>query len=116
MENSTGPSAFFPSVWGMGGQRISIDSEGIAGLGRQLTAIADYLEEKAAKANNEAVETFGFPSWTGTQAYEAAIGDYERRRKQACTQLRALARLAQDAGDWYVETEDLVDERNRGVL
>ncbi|WP_068265207.1 hypothetical protein [Janibacter limosus] len=101
----------------MGGQqRISIDSEGIEGLGRRLSTIADYLEEKAAKANNEAVETFGFPSWDGTNAYESAIGDYELRRKQVCKQLRELGRLAKDAGSWYVETEDLIDERNRGIL
>ncbi|HBO55261.1 hypothetical protein N5P18_00260 [Janibacter terrae] len=101
----------------MGGQeRISIDSEGIEGLGRQLKAIADFLEEKAAKANNEAVETFGFPSWYGTDAYEAAIGDFERERIRVGKQLRELARLARDAGSWYVLTEDLVDRRNQGIL
>lgn len=101
----------------MGGpQRISIDSEGIEGLGRQLGAIADFLEETAAKANDETVRTFGFPSWTGTDAYEGAIGDYERQRKRVCTQLRGLRDLAKDAGSWYVLTEDLIDERNRGIL
>ncbi|QBF46368.1 hypothetical protein [Janibacter limosus] len=100
----------------MGGQRISIDSAGIEGLGRQLSSIADYLEEKAAKANNDLVETFGFPSFEGTNAYEGAIGDYELERTRVCKQLRELARLAKDAGSWYVETEDLVDQRNRGIL
>ncbi|MFX4285099.1 hypothetical protein ACQBJO_06305 [Janibacter sp. G349] len=99
-----------------GQQRISIDSEGIDGLGRQLKAIADFLEEKAAKANNEAVETFGFPSWYGTDAYEGAIGDFERERIRVGKQLRELGRLAKDAGGWYVKTEDLLDRRHQGVL
>lgn len=99
-----------------GRQRISIDSDGIDNLGRQLKAIADFLEEKAAKANNEAVETFGFPSWYGTDAYEVAIGDYELQRIRVCKQLRQLGSLAKDAGSWYVLTEDLVGQRNRGNL
>lgn len=100
----------------MGGQqRISIDSAGIDGLGRRLRGIADFLEEKAAKANNEAVETFGFPSWYGTDAYEGAIGDYERERIRVDKQLRELGRLAKEAGGWYVHTEDLIDRRNQGV-
>ncbi|KRE38360.1 hypothetical protein ASG73_05260 [Janibacter sp. Soil728] len=85
-------------------------------MGRQLSSIADYLEEKAAKANNDLVETFGFPSWEGTNAYEEALGDYELERTRVCKQLRELARLAKDAGSWYVDTEDLVDQRNRGIL
>lgn len=100
----------------MGGQRISIDSQGIDSLGRQLKTIADYLEAKAAKANNEQVETFGFPSWYGTDAYEGAVGDFELARKRVCKQLRALGDLAKDAGGWYVETEDLIDRRNQGIL
>ena len=117
MDKSTGPTTFFSSVAGMGGQqRISIDSEGIEGLGRQLGAIDDYLEAKASTANDEVVRTFGFPSWHGTNAYEETIGDYERERIRVCRQLRELKRLAQDDGPWYVLTEDLIDERNRGIL
>lgn len=99
-----------------GQQQISIDSEGISALGRRLGDIANYLEDKARASNADGVETYGFPTWFGSDGYEKAVGDYELQRKQICRELRDLRDLAKDAGDVYVETERLIDSRNRGVL
>ena len=99
-----------------GEQRISIDSQGIEALGRRLGDIANYLEEKARVSNAEGVETYGFPTALGTDGYEAAVGDYELERKKVCRQLRDLRDLARGAGGVYVETEQLIERRQRGVL
>ena len=99
-----------------GDHRISIDSEGIAGLGARLGDIATYLEDKATLSNAEGVRTYGFPTAYGSDGYETALGDFERVRVAACKQLRDLRDLARGAGGCYVETEQLLDRRNRGIL
>ena len=96
------------------GMRIS--SEGIAGLGTELGNIADYLESRAAGTRDGTTETYGFVDQSAITAYDSVLGDYELVRKAMCTELRRLRDLARDAGACYLETEDVIDRRNRTLL
>lgn len=96
------------------GMRIS--SAGIAGLGNELGNIADYLEARAADTRDSTTETYGFVDQSAIGAYDSMLGDYELVRKAMCKELRRLRDLARDAGACYVETEDVIDQRNRTLL
>ena len=116
MENSTGSVPVFPNVPGMRVRdRITISSAGISGLGDRLGEIADYLEERAQHGRTSMVGTYGFITQEGSMAYDGVLGDYELARIALCTQLRRLRDLARAAGDCYVSTESLLDERHRGI-
>ncbi len=94
---------------------MRIDGEGIAGLGDRLGQIADYLEARAAETRSGA-GTHGFVDASAITAYDSVLGDYELARRDLCTRLRRLHDLARDAGACYVETEDVIDRRHRGLL
>lgn len=96
--------------------RITISSEGIAGLGDRLGEIADYLEERSGHATQSMVGTYGFITFEGSTAYDGVLGDYELARVRVCADLHRLAGLARRAGGCYLSTERLLDERHRGIL
>lgn len=96
------------------GMRIS--SEGVAGLGDRLGEIADYLQERAAGTRAESGDSYGFVGATAIGAYDSVLGDYELARRTICEDLRRLRDLAHDAGACYLETEDVIDQRHRGLL
>lgn len=95
---------------------MRISSEAIAGLGDQLGFIADHLQERAASTRGDSGGSHGFVDASAITAYDSVLGDYELARRRVCEDLRRLRDLAHDAGACYLETEDVIDQRHRGLL
>lgn len=85
------------------GQRITVDADSIAALGRVLTDLSEWIALRADLAQNRGQVML--EAQPGTDAYRRLLGDWERARDTLCTTLTALGDASTVAGAAYVTAE-----------